>query len=937
MRLLFCLTLAAAIAASAPLAAQSPKERSTLFPRELRERAKASRAAHPWAAELCDAIAARAQPWMRASDNELWDMVFGPSITRSHMVWSSGHCPACKRPVPMYGWKIDAWKHRWKVRCPHCSELFPKNDFHAYYRSGLDSRGVFDPKKANPALLFNSEHPDPADPLHRFGVDDGEGYTAEGKRWRFIGAYIQYGQFRQLILAGIENLAAAYAVTGDPAYARKAGILLDRLADVFPDFDFATQGLVYERVRYGGGASGYVTYSIDSAKEVYKLALAYDQVFDALRDDAELVRFLAGKAARHGLENRKAAFGEIQRNIEERILRDVLRNPHKIRTNYPGAEAALAVVKTVLAWPASRGEVMADIQAIVGKSTTVDGLSGEKGLNSYAAIAPRFLADFLELYARADERLLPELLAKHPELKQTYRFHVDTWCGRQYYPHSGDAGSFAVRATDYAGAHLPRGATALLEQSGLPTSSHSFFWRMHKATGDPLYLQLSHLANGNRAEGLPYDVFAEDPLRIEGDVRATVARIGPLPHPRSVDKKQWRIAILRSPRDPAAAVWLDYDSVAVEGIRSHAHADAMNIGLYAKGLDLLPEFGYPLVQFGDWHTPQARWHTLTAAHNTVVVDGKNQSGGDASTTLWSDGALFRAVRASSPDQIRGKQYERTVAMVDLPEREFYVLDVFRVSGGADHAKFLRGQTGRLETAGLRLSAAPGYGHGTLMRAFQRDGDPQPGWSAVWTVEDRHGYLPKGAEVRLRYTDLTRGAQAYTAESWTVPGFRSTEEWWIPTVMARRSGDAPLTSAFVGVLEPFERTPAIKAIRRLDLDAGDAHAAIECLLHDGRKDLWIAADGHTALEEKVNRVRLNGEMAFVRWGVKGDVEHLALAAADSVSAGDLTLDLKRKANVELAFQNGRAVLLSGDARDIGRLHRNGKPVRVEIRSRQSGRP
>lgn len=932
--------LLAAMAAAMPMAAETPKQKSSLFPRELGERARANKAKHAWAATLCDGIAERAKPWMETSDEDLWKMVFGPAITRSHMVWSSGHCPACKRPVRMYNWEINAWKLPWKTRCPHCRETFPKNDFHKFYRSGLNEQGVFDPAKADRRLLFNAEHPDPADPLHRFGVDDGEGYTEGANRWRFIGAYLQYGQFRQLILAGIENLAAAYVVTGDGAYAHKAGVLLDRLADVFPTFDFASQGLVYERRRYGGGMAGYVTYAIDSTKEVLKLALAYDQVFEALRDDPELARFLAAKAAQHKLENRKSGFGEIQRNIEERILRDALRRPEQIKTNYPGTEATLAILKTVLDWPGNRAEVLADIDGIVAKSTAVDGLSGEKGLDGYAMIAPRFLTDFLELYGRADEKLLPELLARHPKLRQTYHFHVDTWCGRQYYPHSGDAGGFATRATGYAGANLPRDTAEVLAGSGLPSSAHSFFWRMHKATGDPIYLQLSYLENGNRTDNLPYDVFAADPVKMQADVRAAVSRGEAFPKPGSVNKPGWRIAILRSPRDPdAGAVWLDYDSNVLEGVRGHNHMDAMNLGLFARGLDLLPEFGYPAVQFGDWATPQARWHTLTAAHNTVVVDGKNQFGGAAQSTLWADGKVFRAVRASSPEQVRGQQYERTVAMVDLPERDFYVLDVFRVSGGADHAKFLRGHFGTVATEGLKLSPAADYGNNTLMRGFAGDAAAKPGWSAVWTAEDRRGYLPKGAEVRLRHTDLTRDAQAYTAESWTVWDTRSTEDFWIPTLMTRRQGTAPLTSTFVGVLEPFERTPRVRAIRRLDL-GNDAHVAVECVLEDGRKDVWIAADGDAALREKTSGLEVRGQMAFARWSAKGELEHLAVAEAQGAGAGDVALELTRKAAyVELAFADGRAVLLSGDARDIKSLKRKGKAVRwrVQARSQRSSQP
>ena len=83
------------------------------------------------------------------------------------------------------------------VRCPHCQELFPKNDFEKFHASGLDEHGVFDPKKADRALLFNTEHADKSDPKHAFGVDDGAGYVApDGKRWRFISAYLIYGTIR---------------------------------------------------------------------------------------------------------------------------------------------------------------------------------------------------------------------------------------------------------------------------------------------------------------------------------------------------------------------------------------------------------------------------------------------------------------------------------------------------------------------------------------------------------------------------------------------------------------------------------------------------------------------------------------------------------------------------------------------------------------------
>ena len=31
----------------------------------------------------------------------------------------------------------------------------------------------------------------------------------------------------------------------------------------------------------------------------------------------------------------------------------------------------------------------------------------------------------------------------------------------------------------------------------------------------------------------------------------------------------------------------------------------MNLGLFARGLDLMPDLGYPPVQFGGWDSPRA--------------------------------------------------------------------------------------------------------------------------------------------------------------------------------------------------------------------------------------------------------------------------------------------------------------------------------------------
>ncbi|MFH1571992.1 MAG: hypothetical protein ABIL09_28640, partial [Gemmatimonadota bacterium] len=259
---------------------------STFYPRAMVARARHHAEHLPWAAATRQAVVDAAAPWLGLAAQELWGLMFGNTLRRSWMVWSNGHCPSCRGGVPMYQWQIDGHARPWKVRCPHCAEQFPKNDFAAFYRSGLDEGGIFDPARADRTLLYHPEHPDPADPLHGFGVDDGGGYRDGENTWWFVATYLVYGQWKQRVVAGIRNLAAAYVVTGQGDYARRAGILLDRVADLYPSFDFKVEGVMYE----GPAHAGYVSTWHDACEETREMAIAYDQVREALAADAGLVR-----------------------------------------------------------------------------------------------------------------------------------------------------------------------------------------------------------------------------------------------------------------------------------------------------------------------------------------------------------------------------------------------------------------------------------------------------------------------------------------------------------------------------------------------------------------------------------------------------------------------------------------------------------------------
>lgn len=885
---------------------------SLFYPAALIERAKRNAESHAWAKRARDRIVETAQPWMEFSDDELWDLMFGSTIRRSWMVWSNGHCPACGKGVPMYNWRIQALRLPWKLRCPHCEELFPKNDFHAFYRSGLDGHGVFQHELADRSLLFNTEHPDPADPLHLFGVDDGEGYREGENTWWFVGTYLVYGQWKQIVHGGIRALAEAYAATGESVFAHKAGVLLDRVADLYTTFNFKDQAMMYE----GPAHAGYVSTWHDACEEARALAQAYDQVRDALGEDEALAEFLSGKAAQNGIEASKASPADVTRHIEEGILLDTVVNHDRIRSNYPRKEIALITLHSVLDWEGNREKVYGLIAEMMERATAVDGVTGEKGLAGYCSGVIQSLAQFLARFSRVDPGFLGDMLARHPKLRQTYRFHIDTWCLQQYYPQAGDTGYYAGKVDNYVG-------VSFSDDPGLEPSMYAFLWDLYRETGDSAYVQALYQANGSTVNGLPHDLFAVDPEAFQSDVQAVIDASGTEIQQASANKTEWRLAILRSGRgDGRRAAWLDYDSGG-----PHGHADGMNLGLFAKGLDLMPDFGYPPVHFGGWSGPRFHWYVSTAGHNTVVVDGKDQERpSDGGSTLWADGEGFRAIRANGSALYGIPRYERTVVMVDTSDECSYLLDVFRVAGGRDHAKFMHSHFGKLSTRGLALAPAADYGYETQMRSFMSDEQPAPGWHADWKVEDRYGYLDANRDIHLRYTDLTQGAQAYIAEAWVaLRGYGGNETDWIPRVMVRRESDTgPLASTFVGVIEPYEDRPAISGIRRLSVEREDgpvpwdADVAVEIELADGRRDVILAMDaedtgreGTWMLQEDVD-IRTDGELCMVREGRDGEALSVAICKGRTARVGDTTLDLKKATDfVEVRFDSGVPTIVAGN--------------------------
>jgi len=270
-----------------------------------------------------------------------------------------------------------------------------------------------------------------------------------------------------------------------------------------------------------------------------------------------------------------------------------------------------------------------------------------------------------------------------------------------------------------------------------------------------------------------------------------------------------------------------------------------------------------------------------------VIDGEEQREGTGSTELWVTGGDLQALRISGSEMVGARRFERTVALVDVSEGSFYLIDVFRVAGGSEHAWLLHSSFGSVVPRGIDpgpvLRALP-------LRRFRASPPSPQGWSVEWRLEDRFGYLRSDEEVRLRATCLCEGTQAWLAEAWvSVSGYRN-EVAWIPELMLRRSGPAQLRSSFVTLIEPHGGTSAVRSARRLP--APEESVAVEVELADGRRDLILFEDaeaGARGSRRTAGGVTTDAELCFVRF--RGDEPHsFELANGSLLGASGLRLNL-----------------------------------------------
>ncbi|MBP6963257.1 MAG: heparinase II/III family protein [Armatimonadetes bacterium] len=823
-------------------------------------------AEYPKAKEIADKIIKAADEWVSRSDRYIWDFIPTPEVPRAFNSSFEG-CPVHGMEYFKHGnysWIMDPFGNPWKIKCPVGGEEYPSNDFLAFYKSGMKDRS-----------LLTGDY-----------ADDGWGWRKEGaekKHW-FV-AYYCHWLWSNYILPGVENLSFAYLYTGDEKYARKALVMLDRIAAIYPAMDHNKQSRYAQE--FAPAYRGKIINMIWETGTISKLTTAYDNVFEAV----------AKEGAWEGSDSPLAGrtYADIRANIETNLLREGVRCIYggDIRGNYGMHQQALLKLAIVL----QDDEVTK--RAVDYILNNAEGNTGVEGFN-YALdnfifregvsfeVAPGYClgwSSHLSSVAELLQRLGVDIYSQR-KFRRMYTAYFDIQVLGINTPAIGDSGGLNLRVSN---------PSTYMARLGLD------------AFGDPIFAKFL----------LDRGIFGEKTFGNSGDLRFPALDEATLRRKASVadggisgtrNLGGYGLGILEHGTDRDGVGLALYYGPAEAG---HAHYDRLAFELVGYGKKLIPDFGYP--QFAAEHKDRPAWETHTLSHNTVSVDSSRQTTKHRGVlNFFAESPDVQVIDVSAPDAYSSAhEYRRMMMLIGGESEAPYVVDFFRVEGGRSHDYSLHGFDGKFTTQGIGLTDVqtkgtlagedvpysylyddpelekPGktrsfhsYVGGSLSYLYNvQRGRPSGTWSATWTGADSgiHAIFPRQAMNEAVVADGRPPRRADHPES-------------LKFVLLRNSGE-DLSSSFVSVLQPFRvrggKGDDPLAVRTLKTDAESGGTLLEVKGDGGTDYVW--AGGSTSSEVEAAGIGIVGRCAVIRLDADGSVKSVFLGDGTRIMHGMLSVE------------------------------------------------
>jgi hypothetical protein len=265
-------------------------------------------------------------------------------------------------------------------------------------------------------------------------------------------------------------------------------------------------------------------------------------------------------------------------------------------------------------------------------------------------------------------------------------------------------------------------------------------------------------------------------------------------------------------------------------------------------------------------------------------------------------AMINAGRATSHPDV--SLYERTTAMIDGPQENglapIYVFDVFRVAGGKTHTFNFHGAESDDFQTNVKLSPATSadavryldmYKEGT-----KREGRAPATLEATWRLraDMEKSWLGASNENARRYSKLTllghEGDDVFIGNAYSDHYLYD-----FPFLNVQKRGADGMQSTFVSLVETYAGEPFIASKRSLKIAGNEADAraaaAVEVLLKNGRRDI-LFADGRPEKSRAVEGgLTVAGAFAFYSEDAQG-LKQMHLAGGTVLKKGDIGITVSR---------------------------------------------
>lgn len=805
------------------------------------------------------------------------------------------HCKYCDADLrtlrsrdKMYD--IDTFNHPWKIQCPSCRNYFPSNDFKSFYESGLDEHGNFSYELAlenGQQFLKNTTF---ADKDATWGVDDSRGYRTGNtysplsaseatlyknrygfdfstmeESWTFIAYYAHYGLWRGDVNRILTHLRDAYLYTGDAKYGRVGAIMIDRIADLYPEM-FTKPWYEYSNSD-GNTPTGKMAGSIWQTGSSTLYAQCYD-AFYPMYEDQTVIDFISAKAAALNLDedyyvpdydswdydvdgykntsytdplvlkkgNAKNTAALIRQNIEENLIAENIRAVYQgnISGNFGMHQNTMATSAVVLDsnpmtqealnWlttpaEAGYGDEKRFVSALPGTANkTDDDVDGGNVINAlteqvyndgatiegapnYARFWPEQIYSMIYALAGYDGYDGVNLL-KNPKVLMMFKQMNPLLLLRNKTLSVGDSSNY------YGEFMFPENNAVFMQ------------------TNDTEMGQLLYWMNGNTVEGLHGSIF-DDSAKMQEQVQKIIDTHGEYDFDKSEQATGWGLSIVRNGTKNSLVDTQRFNYI-YSGVSSHhGHQNKMELGLGAFGIDFAPDFGYPEAADGSYRVVYRDKATVTS--NTVIVDDviQPQVRSRGFPLHFDDSERVSVIDMRDTTAYNNvDEYRRSTMMIEVDEENAYTVDFFRVIGGNAHVynfhaassadatgnlNFVKQTTGTYAGANVAKEGYRGTGNTSgydFLTDVRRAASPGSDFTVDFPINVFKGYNSATDDYHLKMTmlndfDLTEVALAKC----DTPRITGNPTDPIEFVLARREG-TNLDSLFTTVFEPYDTTSFI---------------------------------------------------------------------------------------------------------------------------------